>query len=357
MRKSLIALAFFAVSAAPAASPATATYNTELESMAVAALQTQLKAAQEQLARVLNTNTQPVTVDRLNVVEQEVAKISPEQLWAKAEKECDQRVEMIRKLGDFQVSFDEGPIGLSFISDQHIATNTSVMLRRMREDAQFIAATPGMYAVLAGDAVDNHIKHQGAIINSPSTPAEQWALYEFYLSIFAHRIAVVISGNHDFWTKQYAGIDVLAILTRHQKVAYAPHAAKLRIMVGNQSYLISVRHQYKMNSSMNQTHSVKQLLRFGDELFDIGVIGHHHEAALEGFLSHGLERWAARPGSYQVATSYSRQYGWNDSTPTCPTFILYPNERRIDGYIDVRRAALALQAAREQWKQQTGKTS
>ncbi len=262
--------------------------------------------------------------------------------WARAERKGVSNIRKAQKRGKFNVSFDSGPIAISVISDQHIAPNTACDFVRMKEDAELIRNTPGFYAVFGGDGVDNHIKHRSAMIGSRTNPDEQWRLFDYYLQLFGDKILAVISGNHDAWTAQIGGVDYLSKLAEKNKICYAPAEARLNINVAGQEYKMVVRHQTgRFNSSLNQTHAVKRFYEYGEEIFDIGVIGHHHEAAVEMFIRHGLKRYAARPGSYQITSPYSHQYGFANAIPTCPTFILFPKERRIIGFADVRDAVWA----------------
>ena len=262
--------------------------------------------------------------------------------WARAERKGVSNIRKAQKRGKFNVSFDSGPIAISVISDQHIAPNTACDFVRMKEDAELIRNTPGFYAVFGGDGVDNHIKHRSAMIGSRTNPDEQWRLFDYYLQLFGDKILAVISGNHDAWTAQIGGVDYLSKLAEKNKICYAPAEARLNINVAGQEYKMVVRHQTgRFNSSLNQTHAVKRFYEYGEEIFDIGVIGHHHEAAVEMFIRHGLKRYAARPGSYQISSPYSHQYGFANAIPTCPTFILFPKERRMIGFADVRDAVWA----------------
>ena len=262
--------------------------------------------------------------------------------WARAERKGVSNIRKAQKRGKFNVSFDSGPIAISVISDQHIAPNTACDFVRMKEDAELIRNTPGFYAVFGGDGVDNHIKHRSAMIGSRTNPDEQWRLFEYYLQLFGDKILAVISGNHDAWTAQIGGVDYLSKLAEKNKICYAPAEARLNINVAGQEYKMVVRHQTgRFNSSLNQTHAVKRFYEYGEDTFDIGVIGHHHEAAVEMFIRHGLKRYAARPGSYQISSPYSHQYGFANAIPTCPTFILFPKERRMIGFADVRDAVWA----------------
>jgi len=266
----------------------------------------------------------------------------PDKAWADAEKRGRRAIRKAVNNGVFDVSFEKGPIAISVISDQHIAPGSTCDFERLREDAELIRDTPGFYAVFGGDGVDNHIKHRSALIHAQSSPDQQWKLFDHYLQLFGDKILTIISGNHDAWTTQIGGVDFLGEIAKQNKICYAPAEARLNISVAGQEYKMMVRHQSgRFNSSLNQTHAVKRHYEYGTDLFDIGVICHHHEAACEAFIRHGLKRYAARPGSYQILSPYAHQYGYSRAIPTCPTFILFPKERRMIGFDDVKDAVWA----------------
>ena len=274
----------------------------------------------------------------------ESPKVDLRELWGQYETANAATIQRIQSKRDWHWDIPGNePFAIAFPSDQHIALGPCDM-RQMRIDAERIASTPRMAAVLCGDGVDNHIKHRAAVLSATDQPDMQWMLYEHYMEILRDSIAVVVSGNHDYWSKQFAGVDMVARLAAAQKVAYSPDEAYLTASLGGAEYVIGVRHQYRMNSSFNQTHSVKQWLRNGMRQFDIGVIGHHHEHAQETCWIQGRMRWFARPGSYQISTSYSAQYGYCDSKPTTPTVVIYPQERQIVGFDTCHHAARWLRA-------------
>lgn len=277
----------------------------------------------------------------------------PTELWQRAERVTarDVKKTQLERFLDAKIG-DDRPIGISVVSDQHITTRGPAQLTAMREDADLIRATDGLYAILGGDGVDNHIKHRAAVVAAGSKVSEQWQLYDHYLGMFGPgKILAMVSGNHDDWTRDEAGVDMVAMLAKAKRLRYHPDEVIVRLSLGGQPYRIAVRHQYRYNSSFNLTHTVKQWLRMGQDDWDIGVICHHHEAAVEPFSHHGVKRWAARPGSYQVGSGYSRRIGFNHTRPTCPTFILSPGERRIQGYDDVWEAAAYLAYLRAGWPQ------
>jgi len=247
------------------------------------------------------------------------------------------------------------PIGIAFASDHHLNQSAAVDMDRMEEDAELIQSTPGLWCMLGGDGVDNHIKHRSAMVNSGSRPSTEYLLFEHYMSMLDRKILAMISGNHDDWTNDMAGADMLSQIADRQRVFYAPDFVLLTVELVDpsdmktvtQSYRIMLRHQYRYNSSFNLLHCVKRMWDMGTDDFDIGVIGHHHEAGYEPFNKHGIERLGFRPGAYQITTGHSRRYGHNPATPTSPVAVLWPDRRRMVGFKDLWQGADYLRYLRE----------
>ena len=262
--------------------------------------------------------------------------------WQKAETDSAARIEKKHASSRFKVSFPEPVTAIAFMSDAHIGPGTCCDFKRLRQDAELIRKTPGLRVILAGDLVDNHIKHRSAMIASRSSPSDEYRLVDHLLKMIgAENILLCISGNHDAFTVQLAGVDMLQTIAEQNRVCYAPAEARLTVaMGGGVEYRVAVRHQYRYNSSFNQTHAVKRWWDMGTEGFDIGCLAHHHECAISSFERHGQTLWACRPGAYQVETGYSRQYGFNPAKATTPTFFLFADERRIIGHQDIRDAVL-----------------
>lgn len=243
-------------------------------------------------------------------------------------------------------STERQPIALVLMSDQHIARGSYTDLRRLRQDAQLIAATDGCYAFLAGDGIDNHIKHRAAVINSTDGPDEQYKLYEYFLSIFAHRIAAIITGNHEYWTKQFAGVDAVSWLAKQNNLAYCRHEARVTVKVNDAAVRLNMRHTYRFNSQFNQTHSPKQWARMDSEaMADIYCIGDKHDFAMESCILHGKVRWFVRPGAYQISSGFSDQMGYNDALPASPVFIVHPGGE-IEGHASLQRGLAVLRMYR-----------
>lgn len=278
------------------------------------------------------------------IVGQAAPRTLPEELWSRAKQQTaeDLARHATERLASVIIP-DDRPIGISFISDQHIRGSGPVDLERMEQDARLVAATPGLYACLGGDGVDNHIKHRAAMVGGGTKVADDWRRYDHYLGFFGpDKILGMISGNHDDWTRDEAGVDMVHVLAQGHRLHYAPDEMVLALTVGEQPYRVKFRHQYRYNSSFNQVHVVKRLWEMGDDPFDVGVVCHHHEAAIEQFTKHGQPVWGARPGSYQLTGTWARRIGFPLARPTCPTFLFWPDRREVLGFGDVRRAAEVL---------------
>ena len=261
--------------------------------------------------------------------------------WKKAEEDSSQRIERNTASSRFKIKLDDSITAVSFLSDAHIAPGSLCDFKRLKADAELIRKTAGLRVILAGDLVDNHIKHRSAMIRSRSAPSDEYRLVDYLLKLIgAENILLCISGNHDAFTTQLAGVDMLQTIAEQNRVCYAPAEARLSIELPGFEYKIAVRHQYRYQSAFNQSHAVKRWFDMGTESFDVGVIAHNHECSISSFQRHGQTCWAARPGAYQIETGYSRQYGYNPSVPTCPTFFLFAEERRIIGHHDIRDAVL-----------------
>ena len=270
----------------------------------------------------------------------------PERRWAAAKKTTQQSIEYHEARHTGRLEFDsDKPVGISFISDQHVSESGAVDLERMEADAVLVRETPGLYALLGGDGIDGHIKHWSAVINNASRPEKELELFDHYLSFFGAKIAGIISGNHDDWIRDHTSVDVISQVAKANKLWYAPDFLQLDLALPGQSYRIIVRHQYRYESSFNLTHAIKRLWEMTED-FDVACLGHKHEAALEPFIKHGIVRVGVRPGSYQIVTAHSRRYGWRNAIPSCPTVIFYPKERHMVGFWDVRDAASYLKYLR-----------
>jgi len=258
-------------------------------------------------------------------------------VWGYVERENEKKIHRLHELTDVRVSLSgDRPIGLAAFSDFHI-TSGCTNLRRLREDGELLADTDGAYGLLIGDYIDNHVKHRAAVVSRDMSPTREMELFNYWLSIVRDSVLAMVSGNHDAFSTQASGLDPLTSIAERNRLYYTPDELNLSLEFGSQTYRIMLRHRTLHNSGLNHAHGLfRHLERSANEPWDIGISGHHHVCTVASQVILGKMRYAIRPGSYQVSTSFSRALGFCEAQPFSPMVILWPNERKISMYHDVR---------------------
>lgn len=284
------------------------------------------------------------------------------EVWDHAEKQTGKDLERakIQNAVIFQIMTDK-PIAFSISSDWHLRTRGACDLTGLRRYAEAIRDTPGAYAVAVGDLLDNPIKWEKALDEVP----DDLLLLGHLFGIFGYKLAGTTDGNHDAWTRAFAGIDALKWLADRHRIHYAPDELVYQVELLDPKshertarYVIATRHKYYRHSNLNPTHSCFRWLEDrvgqwpvgedGGELIpDILAIGHNHVACCEerSFMNKGI--WGARMGAWQLTSGHGRAGGWRNSPPTAPTFILHPHRAQpVTGFADYERALAVLKSER-----------
>lgn len=205
------------------------------------------------------------------------------------------------------------PTAIVFISDIHFG-DSFTDYAQVYADAQVIRETPGMYAILAGDMVDNWITPKLQWIQRhQAVPLEdEWALCEDYLqNQLGDKLLAVVSGNHDARTDQLGGIDYLKLLLQNADVLYDQNEVIFQLCLGGYEWGVKVRHKWRGRSEINQTHGIEKDLRLGSDDWDIGVGGHTHAATtFREFVYHDRLRLAVQLGTYKFDDHYGAQCGF-----------------------------------------------
>lgn len=241
------------------------------------------------------------------------------------------------------------PIALINMSDLHLGARGTDH-RRAREDAEAIAQAEGAFAVFGGDGVDNFVKYASAMINATSTPEEQYAALEYYITLFDGKLLAGVSGNHEQWTKGFAGIDYLQSLFRRAGIFYSPHRVRMEMEVGEVTYRVELRHTFRYKSSINLSNQFNRMWEKSDWEWDIGMLGHTHDGPFVVPLPrHGRERWGVLAGSYKVLDNHGRQWGYPDAVPESPVMIMAPDRYSINGFTSLREGLMYLRAIRAEY--------
>mgnify|MGYP000040442334 CR=1 FL=1 len=267
----------------------------------------------------------------------------------KAIKEQDRRFKQKHRRAEKKrsqtIRFDTGPVMLAFLGDQHIG-NAGTNIRRVFEEQQTIKRTPGAYAWIMGDVVDNFIVGRLQEQNmKPAAPIwEQWQLAKEYLERWEDRIVAYVGGNHGAWTMSQTQIDYRRDICP-DGVLYDGDDVQADVSVGSATYSVWARHKWRGNSIYNQTHGQERAARFNDPNHDIYVGAHTHEGALYREMIHeGQRKAAVQIGTYKVHDDYARAQGFPESDMSTACAVILHDDGSMHGMADLTAAKRYMQA-------------
>ncbi len=240
------------------------------------------------------------------------------------------------------------PVGISIFSDIHCG-DSGVLYNLLDKHVQLVKNTDGMYCVFNGDELNNFLGSLSYAARADLVQnAEQWEIVESLFDELQDSVLTVTRGNHNLWTGRHAGIDLQARIMDRFNFVDIGEGARLYLSLGNQMYVCMLRHRYRYNSAMNPGHAVMKMY---DEHgpFDIGCIGHTHEAGVGWQVKQNKRVAWIRPGSYKVEDDYAESKGFPRSLPISPSFIIFPDTKKIMIYDDIEEAAEALTYYREKY--------
>lgn len=269
---------------------------------------------------------------------------------ARAEWRRTANLERLRK--QQMLEFDEGPIGLAFVADQHLG-NHGTDYDRAFGDAEIIARTDGLWAVSMGDIVDNFIimKLAHARAASHFSIPEEWALAKEYIKLLGPKLLAAVGGNHDYWTARLAGIDYFADMLEaiNPDALYDQDDSLITIAVAGVKWRSRLRHKWQGNSIYNPTHGIERSHKW-DHDFDLGVGGHTHASGLaRPFNASGSNGLAVLCGSYKRVDHYARQRGFAKPNQSAAVVVIFdPVTQTMTGYSDLALAVRVLAALRHE---------
>jgi hypothetical protein len=286
-------------------------------------------------------------------------------LWDRATKATGRKIAKTKAEGRALIRLmTDKPVLLSISSDWHISPTGSCDLAGLRAYAEAIQQAPGAYAIAVGDLVDNPIKWSKQMLDVP----DEARLLDYIMGVFGSKLLATTDGNHDAWSRQFAGLDNIRRLAALHRVHYSPDELVYTVELVSPKthevtarYVIATRHQYRRNSALNWTHAAWRWVEDnlqdwprtedgGVLLPDIVAIGHNHCAEVAERTYEGGKRWAARMGPFQVHSSHARQFGWSRGAAVCPSFILHPHRAKpIDGFSEYERALEVLARERAEY--------
>ena len=236
-----------------------------------------------------------------------------------------------------KIDTDE-PVAIVFSSDWHLG-HPGVDYTKFDNDINSILNEKNVYMYLGGDSIENMISSKILCVQRQIDVSLQHEFMYKVLKKMESKILAFGTGNHTLWTEAQAKIDSMRELASKLNLVYTRDGGLLNLTVGKIEYNILRRHQFRMNSSANLTHCIKQMLRLENDDFDVGVIEHGHVPAMEEFYYKGHKRSALKCGSYKILwDEYAQGKGFTGVMALNPTIILFPDKFEILSFLDMYQA-------------------
>ena len=103
--------------------------------------------------------------------------------------------------------------------------------------------------------MDNFIKTKilEALINATTTPKQQLKLFVQYLSFFKGKLKVLLSGNHERWSKELTGIDWLNNYCKQEDIMYSPDEFRISFFHND------IKYKFPQNMKKNNEMQIKRI--------------------------------------------------------------------------------------------------
>ena len=245
-----------------------------------------------------------------------------------------------------KVEYNDDFLLVVFLADIHVGSESSE-LRLIKYHMKEIAKRKNVAMVLCGDYTDNFItfaQNQQLI-----PPADQQKLFEYIINTIKDKVVGLCRGNHDERDKNTVGKDLVEQTCKLAKIPYLGAEGWITIKVGEQEYKIYASHKGKYNSSLNQTHTVKKAFETRGE-FDIGVVSHNHNGAIEQGTKWGKHRIYIRPGTYKIYDRWAINMGFGESEVCVPAVLLFGDRRQMIPFYNIEDALKILDLLQKEKK-------
>jgi len=260
--------------------------------------------------------------------------VDPAELWQDViEKQARRADKIIRQRAAQQIKVSgTAPFAIAFLSDLHLGS-ADTDYRAVRQDAEIIRDTDGLYAMFTGDGLNNWIigKLQRLQRDEILTFDSELQLLANWLGIIKGKLLAVCSGNHENWTKVLSGFDLIREKLRGVKCLYDPNEVVFDLTWGKNSLAFKVRHSWRFSSIYNATHGIETGWERGGVKFDVGIGAHTHIATVcRPFYRHGKKRLAVLTGTYKMDDPFGREIGAAVSQGRgCGALLFYPDGRTL----------------------------
>lgn len=246
------------------------------------------------------------------------------------------------------------PFMLCPLSDLHIGAG-GVDYDTLGEYLKFIKNYP-VYTVLVGDLADSFapMKHPEAMMEDLVQPTDQWQLARAFFKEYQDKIlANVGGGQHDFWVKNLAGVDIFRWMTEDLNIPLLKSGGLLKLKVDSQEYKVRLWHRIaRLNSQFNYTHAGFQALRLTGDDSDMLISADKHLGGLSEAYIGDKKRVICQLGTFKVEDEFGRSQGFvQRPKPFYPLFLFFSGKHNIEAVEDLHQAGELIMTMQKYYKQ------
>jgi hypothetical protein len=224
------------------------------------------------------------------------------------------------------------PVAIAFLSDLHIGS-AGTDYEAIKQDAELIRDTPGMYCGFHGDGMDNFIigklqaLQRGAAVGFDA----ERLLFESWIDLVAPKLLWWVEGNHDLWTEKLVGVNTNRAYLDSARMLFDRHQCVFKLKHGETDRTVMVRHKWRFNSVFNATHGIEVGWDRGDVDYQWAIGGHTHIATVcRPFYRHNKRRLAILTGTYKLLDSFGEEIGFPlPKNNGCGAMVLNPGKPEI----------------------------
>jgi hypothetical protein len=275
----------------------------------------------------------------------------PDEVFERACTEWRNAERLIAARANQRLSWDYGPIALVNTADWHLG-GSGVDYPRLDRELHIIADTPGMFAIGAGDLLDQMIV--GRLLDERKgtrlSVRDEWVLLRRELAVIAPKLVAIITGNHDNWAEALTGISYFEreLADLQPRALYDTQDARVTVSVGDWDVPVRIRHKWRGSSIYNPTHGIERAAKW-DHNFVIGFGAHTHRGGVcrDFNLGNGNIGVAAMAGSYKLldGDAYARRQGFaRPAETTSVAVVINAEQRSLTGFNDLASCAEYMEA-------------
>lgn len=247
---------------------------------------------------------------------------------------------------------DNKPIAIAYSGDWHEGAR-GVDYELFDQDRDILRSTEGLYVVGMGDYKENQSPyiHADGVNQQTASPGLQDLLVINHVSELKNKWIAMVCGCHDYWDKKIGDKDFITTLTSEDvgDCVNLWHGGGINLKLGDQTYKMWVRHKYLGESSLNTTNTHRRLIdAFGPA--DVVAVAHKHYPDMQMRERMGQKTVYLRSGTYKSLDEFGQRIGGYTGQPGVPVVVLYPDQKKVVPFIDLKDGVTHLKAVRGRFK-------